>query len=52
MFLTIEYKGHYIHIKNEHGKESIEVQGLKPWLIKQVKSLHAAKLFITKQLRG
>lgn len=48
MFLTVEYKGHFIHIKRANGIETIEVQGLKPWYVKQVKSLHAAKLFITK----
>jgi hypothetical protein len=52
MFLTISYKGYFIHIKNNNGVESIEVQGLKPWLIRPVKSLRAAKIFITKQLKA
>ena len=51
MFLTITYKGYFIHIKNMGGLESVEVQGLKPWLIQPVKSIHSAKLFITKQLK-
>jgi hypothetical protein len=52
MFLTISYKGYFIHIKNTNGAENIEVQGLKPWLIRPVKSLRAAKIFITKQLKA
>ncbi len=51
MFYTFSYKGYYIHVKNDNGIEIVEVQGLKPWLIRPCKSIRAAKVFITKQSR-
>jgi len=51
MFYTFSYKGYYIHVKSDNGIEIVEVQGLKPWLIRPCKSIRAAKLFISKQNR-
>jgi hypothetical protein len=47
MFQTISYKGHYIHISIRSYTEVIEIQFLHGG-IQRVKSMHAAKLLITK----
>lgn len=57
--LTINYKKHYIHISNTNKSEEVTVQlfdnpldNYSPCKIYKVKSLQAAKLFITKYINS
>lgn len=55
-FRTLAYKGHYIQLHHERdiGAEVVRVQFVRKdggFHIRTVKSLHAAKLAITKHLR-
>ena len=51
MFYTFQYKGRYIHVKTNGNNDYVSIQGVKPWYIKHVKSIHAAKILISKEVK-
>lgn len=56
MRMTLKYKGAFIHLVSDNGKESATVQILDEktlnYFTKELKSFRAAQIFITKWMKA